>query len=219
MSNTRTYAIIDFVNGYDPGQVFNIVSISGLSQNITNLFDDGTNCTMEFAGNLVANDDVILNNILLTFTPIYGDGSNCWIFQHTEDPDVSGGPLTGGQWNTRTINSTLNQNGQPIQRIANNRIAIFPGNYEFYIHGVSSGVGNYQIRIRNVTNNTTIFQGESNDAGSGNRTFFLFGWFSLTNYSNIEIQQYCHTTDANGMGIANIDSLPNMYLQVKFLNA
>lgn len=220
MSNTRTYSISSFVNGYDAGQVYNIVSISGLSQPIVNLTDDSVDCTMEFAGNLVSGDDTILNNILATFTPIYGDGSNCWIFQHTEASNVSGGSLTSGQWNTRTINSTLNQNGQPVQRESgNSKLAVFPGNYEFYIHGVTAGVDNYQIRLQNLTNSTTIFQGESNNAGANNSTFFMFGWFALANYSEIEVQQYCHTSNSNGMGIANVDGLPNLYLQIKLLNA
>lgn len=218
MSNIRTYQISEFVNGYDAGQIFNIISISGLSYQINNLTDDTVTCTMTFDGNLVTADDVILNNIVSTFTPIYGDGSNCWIYQHTAAANTAGGSLTASQWNTRVLNNTLHQNGQPVQ-LGTNLVKMFPGTYEFYLQGVTANVGDYQIRLRDTTHGTTLFQGMSNTSGTNNGNFFTFGWFTIDQYSEIEIQQYCHSSDSEGMGKANVDGLPNMYLQFKIVNS
>lgn len=223
MTTSLEYLISLFAFGYDAVQLYNVVAVANITVDIVNITDDGTTVTLDFDGELTEGDIMVVDGIVGNFVPIYGDGSGSWMYQHLSSSNVGGGSLTSGQWNTRTINSTHNQDGQLIQRTGN-QLFLFPGNYEFYINGVTAGVGDFKVRLYNVTASETITESMSNSThftydGTNtvekNTPFLIIGQTLLTEYSVIEIQEYCAASYSNGMGIPNSSGLSNTYLQVK----
>ncbi len=219
-----SYPVGIFINGTNVDQLARAISIAGLSQTLTRITTDTTNMILTFSGTLTAPDLVILNNIIGTFTPIVGNGLNRWAFAHLVGIGVDGGSLTAGSWVQRPINMTLSTNGSEVS-ISSNQILVYPGSYLVQILGVTAGVGDFAVRLQNLTNSTTLalsrpetcsINNDGTTVSQINTSFFLIGAFNISTYSVLEVQEMGSTTYAKGMGISSTLNITNNYLGVLF---
>ncbi len=224
---SRSYLYSAFPGAIDAGQLYNIVLNSAISVSLHDVDDNGTQITFNFNSTLTGGDITLLNAIVAGFTPIYGDGSNCWVYAHTATAATDGGSMTGSVWNTRTINTTIHQNGFDVQ-LSSNQLKMYPGTYTIRASWLSNGIGHNMVRVRDITHGATLCGGLSDNTTSGvislvltnfNSTSSFTDTFTITSYSTIEFQQYAGVSvSGSGMGNANTSGLANKYLQIHITN-
>jgi|GEM_PF-4550535 len=144
--------------------------------------------------------------------------------QHRLPAGVSPGSGTANTWYTRPLN-TVSTNEITGASLANNRVTLPAGSYEISAH-VSTGCATYasyqdQIRIRNITDGTTVAVGlmgflargstATGDAG-GNASFIPYSRFTITGTKSFELQHY--TWYAMYLGCASIGGEEGVYADV-----
>ena len=117
---------------------------------------------------------------------------------------TNGGTFTAGSWQQRNL-TNISTVGDAIT-LSNNRFTLAPGLYSLQITAPAYQVGSHQIRLQNVTNNTTALWGtsafSSNNSGSQTSSGIL-AQLSVSLPTTFEIQHQCSITEANdGFGIA-----------------
>jgi len=119
---------------------------------------------------------------------------------------TDGGGFTSGSWQTRTLNTVVNNtiNGSSL---GSNQITLPVGSYYIDASAPAGFVNSHVIRLRDVTNGVTLLPGSTSyspASGAFNQTHsFLSGRFSLDSNVNLEIQHQCSSTRAaDGFGLA-----------------
>lgn len=123
--------------------------------------------------------------------------------RHEEANGVNGGDGAGTNWNTRPLNTVLN-NTIAGASLASNRITLPAGSYRIRARAPACRMDRHRIRLRNVDAGTTLLLGSSQyaDAGAdGDCTDgTLWGRFSLAAETDLEIQHYITNSVASSGG-------------------
>lgn len=146
--------------------------------------------------------------------------SRC-IVRDLKGDGVAGGGSTAGSWQTRTLNSKL---GDVLSNytLASNQITLPGGKYMLKAWSTFADVDSVQIRLRDVTNGTTL--GASTAAELGNA--LINGHVHATGYVEVaagatvavEVQYYCDTsTGSTGLGIAANFGEGNVYTELEII--
>ena len=121
---------------------------------------------------------------------------------------TNGGTFTSGSWITRDLNTLIENAGGDVS-LSSNQITLVSGNYKIYITAPAYFVGSHQIRLRNVTDNTTNLIGTNQDTRSTNARLatqnrsVINGYFEITSSKTFEIQHICtETKSLDGLGRA-----------------
>ena len=129
--------------------------------------------------------------------------------QDQKSQNVAGGTFTSGARRTRELNS-IEINNITGASVTANVISLPAGDYEIRAEVPCCAVGKVQAWLYNVTATTDILRSTSVDTGNTAITLYnyLFGQFSLSEQSSLEIQHRCETSGAgDGFGLpANFDT-------------
>ena len=119
---------------------------------------------------------------------------------------TEGGSFSKGAWRTRDLNTIL---ADPfalvtsgIVALSANRITLGAGIWQIYIRAPAIGVGDHELRVYNITDNTIQIKGEFYDCGAAistggdpSLTFAqIDGIIVLTSPKVFEIQHICETS-------------------------
>ena len=132
--------------------------------------------------------------------------------------NVGGGAFTGGAWQTRDLNTELDD-PENIVTIASNQFTLQAGTYLVEWSAPAIQVNRHRSRLQNITDSTTEAEGTSEYTTSSNTiTNKSIGACIVTIVSAkaFEVQHYCDTTNSNGFGInSNLSSQNSVYTLVK----
>lgn len=136
-----------------------------------------------------------------------------WV-AHEVASGTNGGSTTSASWNTRALN-TVKKNTIAGASLSSNVITLPPGDYR-----ISGGLSAYStaevsVRVRDVTNNITLFNGVKFRAtSSATDAVPLDGFFTLAATTNIQIQMYTSSSSTNGQGLAYSTGENEMYASI-----
>jgi hypothetical protein len=163
-------------------------------------------------GNIRATGDLIANGY---FTGL----PKMAIIQDRKPYNVDGGDSVVGinirQLNTVTVNTigvTLN----------NNKFTIPSGTYSIVASAPAYAVREHQLRLRNITTNTTTVIGTTSwsisEYFAGSHSF-IDDTFTIEYTSSFELQHYCNTAKSNnGVGVRNNGAyFDNVYASIKIV--
>lgn len=129
------------------------------------------------------------------------------------------GSLTAGSWQTRTLQTVAQGDGDLITNFSANSFELPPGTYRIEFWTVGYKCNRHQARLRNTTSNTTPLLGTTERAdqtGSTTSKSQGYGEFTLSGSTNFELQHFCETTNAvNGGGIAANHGTSEIYSRIK----
>lgn len=136
------------------------------------------------------------------------------IIQDMYGPDVNAGTSPANAYFTRTLNVISGESSfvtLPVDGTAgvggtNTRFTLQPGEYELTGLSLQYGSNNSNCRLRNVTDNTTLFDGSPAAAAVNTAQVpsFLVGKFTLTSPKTFELQHFTEQSVASfGKGAAN----------------
>lgn len=155
-----------------------------------------------------------LNDVLDNFQDIA-------IFREEQASGTYGGTATSGSFATRTLNTTIINNITGCS-LASSQVTLPAGTYRAtgYAPG-ANGVGWQVARIQNITDGTTITQGNNGQTGSGGMTTFAFvdTVFTLAAQKAIALQMRVQTTVAtDGLGNRiNVAGITEVYSQLNIV--
>jgi len=130
------------------------------------------------------------------------------ILEHQESDGTAGGTLTQDAWRTRPLNTEV-ADPDGIVSISSNQFTLQAGTYliEWRIPGYNCET--WQSRLQNITDGSTVAQGESHYT----RSLYHQDWgegaarVTISGAKAFEIQQYAYSTQStNGMGFATSNS-------------
>lgn len=141
--------------------------------------------------------------------------------QHQRASGTSGGTATAATHNTVPMTQVTNTIAGAS--VASNQITLPAGTYRVRGYTMAHKTGGSRIRLRNVTDGTTLLLGASNfvdtSATSGSGTFPIFGQFTLAGTKAIELQLYAGATQAtNGLGVAASSGETEVFADVMIEN-
>lgn len=140
---------------------------------------------------------------------------------------VNGGALTSGSWQTRVLNTSV-QNAITSASINTGTgvMSLPAGTYRVQAYAVGHMCDNHAIRLRNTTDGTTLLVGlnafstrfgDSFAGQKGQSTAELFGVFTIAGTKNIELQHRGQTTRAtDGLGSPNSFGEDEVYADILF---
>jgi hypothetical protein len=166
-------------------------------------------------GNIRATGDLIANGYLTGLPKMA-------IIQDRKPYNVNAGQSTiAAGLVTRNINTIVMDSIGIV--LINNKFTIPAGTYHVSASAVGFTIGRHQIRLRNVTTNTTAAIGSSEFAGTGsaqgsNRSC-IDDYVVVQTTSSFEIQHYAEVTQTgNALGIENASAyFDNIYTTVKLI--
>lgn len=127
------------------------------------------------------------------------------VFEDQKASGTNGGTFTSGDWQTRTLNTSVINNITGVS-LATNQITLPAGTYQVSGYAVAHDVNQNQTRIQDTTGAATLITGlTTNTTAAGDEgTLSPFqGVFTLSVESDIEVQHRCFSTQAtNGFGDA-----------------
>ena len=140
------------------------------------------------------------------------------ILEHQESHGTGGGDLTSGDWRTRPLNTEV-ADPDGIVSISSNQFTLQAGTYLIEWRMPGYNCETWQSRLRNVTDSSTVAQGESHYT----RSLYHQDWgegaarVTISGAKAFEIQQYANSTqNTTGMGVATSDSSgTEVYARVK----
>jgi len=131
------------------------------------------------------------------------------ILEHQESDGTAGGTLTQDAWRTRPLNTEV-ADPDGIVSISSNQFTLQAGTYliEWRIPGYNCET--WQSRLQNITDGSTVAQGESHYT----RSLYHQDWgegaarVTISGAKAFEIQQYAYQTQStNGMGVTTANSV------------
>ena len=175
---------------------------------VDTLKHSGNNSTANVT--LASNGDVSVAGALSagSFTGTFGLFSSYAILEHQESDGTAGGTLTQDAWQTRPLNTEV-ADPDGIVSISSNQFTLQAGTYliEWRIPGYNCET--WQSRLQNITDGSTVAQGESHYT----RSLYHQDWgegaarVTISGAKAFEIQQYAYSTQStNGMGFATSNS-------------
>ncbi len=155
---------------------------------------------------LASNGDVSIAGALSagSFTGTFGLFSSYAILEHQEAHGTAGGDLNSGDWRTRPLNTEVaNPDSIVTLDTSTNRFTLQAGTYLIEWRMPGYNCETWQSRLQNITDTSTVAQGESHYT----RSLYHQDWgegaarVTITGAKAFEIQQYADSTQAtNGMG-------------------
>jgi hypothetical protein len=167
-------------------------------------------------------DDFVLSiqNEILDLTT---DGTNWFILKamektlvlkHTEAAGTAGGTLSSGSWATRKLN-TIEGDQSFLVSLSSNQFTLKPGLYFIDAFMICRRVQRFQGRLRNITDNTNVMSGSSDEAASDSNVTsrnIIKGYISISAQKTFALQQQCSTTiTTNGLGNASNFGITELY--------
>lgn len=132
--------------------------------------------------------------------------------------NVAGGTFTSGAWQTRVLNTVLDD-PDSIVSIGSNRFTLQPGMYEIEASAPAYQVDRHMLRLQDITAGTTVSEGQSNDVGAAQTMVYarLVKVVTIGAATTFEIQHRCSTTKTtDGFGrAANVGNTNEQYATVK----
>lgn len=129
---------------------------------------------------------------------------------------VNGGTFTSGAWRTRDLN-TIQWDADSLVTVAANQITLDAGTYECRIHAPSYAVSRNRIRLRNVTDSTTVLTSASGQhCGSpASSDVWIFNRFTIAASKALEVQHICQNTSTTfGFGVSLGDTVAGAGVEV-----
>ena len=130
------------------------------------------------------------------------------ILEHQESDGTAGGTLTSGDWRTRPLNTEV-ADPDGIVSISSNQFTLQAGTYLIEWRMPGYHCETWQSRLQNITDTSTVGQGESHYT----RGLYHQDWgqgaarVTISGAKAFEIQQYAYSTvSTNGMGFATSNS-------------
>jgi len=124
--------------------------------------------------------------------------------------NTSGGTFTSGAWQTRDLNTEVQDDGNHAT-LSSNQIMLETGTYYFRISAPAYQVGAHQIRLQNISDASTIALGTSQRSGTAEAVVtrsMVSGVVTIAAAKTFEVQHYCQSTNStDGYGLAaNFDT-------------
>ena len=130
------------------------------------------------------------------------------ILEHQESDGTAGGTLTQDAWRTRPLNTEV-ADPDGIVSISSNQFTLQAGTYLIEWRMPGYNCETWQSRLQNITDGSTVGQGESHYT----RGLYHQDWgegaarVTISGAKAFEIQQYAYSTQStNGMGFATSNS-------------
>lgn len=147
--------------------------------------------------------------MLTAVTPTWmqiGGSRDYILIRDEKTQNTNGGTFTSGAWQTRTLNTEVNDAGGHSS-LASNQITLAAGTYEVEISVPAFYVRRHQARLQNITDATTTLTGTSEVAYDGTTLAvtrsIIKGRFTIASSKTFEVQHHCEITEAtNGFGVA-----------------
>jgi hypothetical protein len=126
------------------------------------------------------------------------------ILRDEKSSGTHAGTFSSGSWQTRTLNTTSLDSGCGVT-LSSNQITITPGTYIISIRAPAYGVDNNAIRLYNITDSSTTFNGSSASAAEFNSSDSVINEkLIVTSTTVYEVQHQCSTSRTNtGLGCAS----------------
>ena len=124
---------------------------------------------------------------------------------------TDGGGSTTGTWNPRDLNTEVTT-GIGGASLAANRITLPAGTYEVEASAQARDADTHRLRLQDITGASTLLVGQNADTDTVDTvvvqtTAHLFGRFTLTVQSDLELQHWTETGLAStGFGLASTDT-------------
>lgn len=133
-----------------------------------------------------------------------GAGAPAYLLVVDEKPNGSdGGSATAGNWHTRDLN-TVKVNEIAGASLAANRLTLPAGTWRIRARAPAWQVNRHILRLRNITDGTTILHGEnchSQDTDATAVRCELVGQFTLAAQKALELQHYTQSAkNSYGLG-------------------
>jgi hypothetical protein len=119
---------------------------------------------------------------------------------YTVSDGTDGGSFQSGDWRTRPLNTVSSNIGATL---SSNQITLPAGTYSIDGRAAANIIGNNRLRLRNITNSTTLVHGFSqyDNSTSGIHMAVIRGVFTLGASATLELQHYgTLTRNSTGMG-------------------
>lgn len=145
---------------------------------------------------------------------------DAWAYvRHEVSSGTDGGTTTTSTWVTCPIN-TETSDADGIVSIASNQFTLAAGTY--LVHARATGVGNsnatsyHRLRLRNITDSSTIEVGASRMTFNGGGELTVRSRFTLAGSKALSIEHWTNDGRATiGMGIATSASVVEVYTEVE----
>lgn len=133
--------------------------------------------------------------------------------------NTAGGGSTASTWNVRTLN-TEDSDADGILTLASNQVTLAAGTYICRArapHFAGTSAGRHKLRLRNVTDTTTVLVGSSALVDEAQTDSFLSGRFTIAASKALELQHYTALTQAtNGLGVETNAGEVEVYAELEF---
>lgn len=139
------------------------------------------------------------------------------VYCEQQTANTNGGTFTSGSYQTRTLNTTLVQQGSSISR-SSNVITLQAGTYYVYATAPAYAVSQHKAILRNTSDSTTAIVGTSayNDAAVNIQGMSVVcGTITVASAKNFELQHRgTATKTTNGFGVAGNLGEVEVYSQI-----
>ena len=174
------------------------------------IFHSGVCTATSFSGQIPAASIVGVCTSGLSKTGGFGKFSSYALLAKVHDSGTSTtyfGAYTTGAWRTRDIDTEVSDE-DGIVTISSNQFTLQAGNYRIRYGATSYTVNRHALRLRNVTDTSTVGYGVATFGYSYSPILFSEGTVrvSIASAKVFEVQGYPETTKAsNGMGFAMVN--------------
>jgi hypothetical protein len=135
--------------------------------------------------------------------------------QDVKSVGTAGGSSVTATWSTRTLNTLVDDSGI-VTSLASNQFVLQSGTYDFLASAPCFNSNAHKLRIRNITDSTTLLVGSKAYMGSGQTDSILEGRITLTSAKTLELQHYVSSGFATqGFGVSDSTSENDIFAQIK----
>lgn len=118
--------------------------------------------------------------------------------------NTNGGTPSAATYNTRVLNTEVNDTNSDCS-LASNQMTLTAGTYECVVSAPAYSAGHHKLRLRNVTDSTTVLVGSADYGVTGaqaqsNRSF-LSGRFTIAASKALEVQHYIESASGGSLGL------------------
>ncbi|MGL5935634.1 MAG: hypothetical protein ACRCZI_08415 [Cetobacterium sp.] len=166
-----------------------------------------------FTTQLNSQDLDILNDFIDNYVGTAPKTDKICKFSDIKTPGTNGGTFEKDIWVTRTLNTT--EGNVDFATLSNNIITLEPGSYIITIRSPSCNSGNNQIRLKNLTNNTSII-GQNAFSNNNLMTYSeLHQMLKIDVQSQFKVEHICsNKTNVYGLGRASGYAVSEVYTVV-----
>lgn len=126
--------------------------------------------------------------------------SNLVVLQDQKASGTAGGTLTGGAYQTRVLNTEVNDTGG-LCTLAANQFTLSAGDYLVFASAQAIAVGDHRLRIQNITGGTTLVEGNNAHSSDKASPAVLLGAFTVAAGQSLELQHRSEgTRSTDGYG-------------------